>query len=59
MEQDEYLRAYWEIMKGFLDTDEEIFLLQAFDLGKQMLNDGLSTEFAADMHFRTLEKVGN
>jgi len=53
----EYIPAYERILEGYLRTGEEAFLLESYELGKGMLKSGLGTQFAADMHFRSLEKV--
>jgi PAS domain S-box-containing protein len=57
MHRDEYISTYEKILEGYLRTGEEVFLLQSYDLGKKMLRDDLSTEFAADMHFRSIERI--
>jgi PAS domain S-box-containing protein len=57
MRRDEYISTYEKILDGYLRTGQEVFLLQSYDLGKKMMQNDLSTEFAADMHFRSLEKV--
>lgn len=57
MHRDEYISTYEKILEGYLRTGQELFLLQSYDLGKKMIQDDLSTEFAADMHFRSIERV--
>ncbi|MBW2569729.1 MAG: hypothetical protein JRD93_15790 [Deltaproteobacteria bacterium] len=57
MHCDEYMSAYEKILEGYLRTGQEVFLLQSYDLGKKMIQNDLSTEFVADMHFRLLERI--
>ncbi len=57
MRREKYILAYERILEGYLRTGEEAFLLESYELGKKMLKNGLGTQFAADMHFRSLEKV--
>ena len=57
MRRDEFISTYEQILEGYLRTGHEVFLLQSYDLGKKMLQNDLSTEFAADIHFRSIERV--
>ncbi len=59
MEHHEYFSAYEGILEGYIRGGEEHFLLQAFQLGRDMVEDGLSIELAVDMHFHVLEKLKN
>jgi PAS domain S-box-containing protein len=57
MHRDEFISTYEKILEGYLRTGQEVFLLQSYDLGKKMIQNDLSTEFAADIHFRSIERV--
>ena len=54
MECYDYYLAYKEILEEYLRTGEESFLFQAFNLGKRMLKEGYSVDFAAHIHLRAL-----
>jgi two-component system cell cycle sensor histidine kinase/response regulator CckA len=59
MEHNKYFSAYEGILEGYLQGREEHFLFQAFQLGRDMVEDGSSIELAVDIHFRAMEKLKN
>ncbi|MBW1796514.1 MAG: PAS domain S-box protein [Deltaproteobacteria bacterium] len=59
MDHNKYFSAYEGILEGYLQGREEHFLVQAFQLGRDMVEDGSSIELAVDIHFRALEKLKN